>query len=160
MESVSIDKQLTFLYRLVFLQNLTKCCRYVTSWLEEREQAAEKTNLIILFDKYIPSCLENVRTRFKKITPVADISHIQTLCYLLDCLLTPPNVTPDCSKELYEMYFSFACIWAFGSAMFHDQVSTSTTILKLNTSIAVKFQVLFEGEEAVVQFKKQWIFGR
>ncbi|KAK7573934.1 hypothetical protein V9T40_011125 [Parthenolecanium corni] len=95
---------------------------YVTSWLEEREQAAEKTNLIILFDKYIPACLENVRTRFKKITPVADISHIQTLCYLLDCLLTPTNVPPDCSKELYEMYFSFACIWAFGSAMFHDQL--------------------------------------
>lgn len=96
--------------------------RYVTSWLETREHAAEKTNLIILFDKYIPLCLENVRKRFKKITPVADISHIQTLCYLLDCLLNQKNLSTDCSKELYEMYFSFACIWAFGSPMFQDQV--------------------------------------
>lgn len=90
--------------------------------METREQPSEKTNLVILFDKYIPSCLENTRNRFKKITPIADISHIQTLCYLLDCLLIPSNVAPDCSKELYEMYFSFACVWAFGAAMFQDQV--------------------------------------
>ncbi|XP_065217396.1 dynein beta chain, ciliary [Planococcus citri] len=95
---------------------------YVTSWLETREHQSEKTNLVILFDKYIPACMENLRTRFKKITPVADISHIQTLCYLLDCLLIPSNVPPDCSKELYEMYFSFACVWAFGAAMFQDQI--------------------------------------
>lgn len=96
----------------------------MTSWLETRKQQTEKTNLIILFDKYIPSCLENVRTRFKKITPIADISHVQMLCYLLDCLLIPVNIATDCSKELYEMYFSFACIWAFGASMFQDQVGT------------------------------------
>ena len=49
-------------------------------------------------------------------------SQVQMLCYLLECLLTPENTPPDCSKELYELYFVFACVWAFGGAMFQDQV--------------------------------------
>lgn len=95
--------------------------RYVTSWIETRTVAAEKTNLVILFDKYIPSCLENVRNRFKKITPIVEISHIQMLCHLLNCLLIPAHTPIDCPKEWFEIYFVFACIWAFGSAMFQDQ---------------------------------------
>ncbi|XP_075210990.1 dynein heavy chain at 93AB [Lycorma delicatula] len=94
---------------------------YVTSWIETREHTSEKSNLVILFDKYIPACLENVRTRFKKITPITDMSHIQLLCHLLQCLLTPTNTPVDCNKELHEIYFCFACVWAFGSAMFQDQ---------------------------------------
>ena len=37
-------------------------------------------------------------------------------------LLTPENTPPDSPKELYEMYFVFAAVWAFGGAMFQDQV--------------------------------------
>ena len=47
---------------------------------------------------------------------------IQMLCHLLEVLLTPENTPPDCPKDLYELYFVFACIWAFGGAMFQDQV--------------------------------------
>ncbi|RXM32245.1 Dynein heavy chain 11, axonemal [Acipenser ruthenus] len=46
----------------------------------------------------------------------------ETLCSLLDCLLTPENVLPDSPRELYEVYFSFACIWAFGGAVYQDQL--------------------------------------
>ncbi|PSN32950.1 Dynein beta chain [Blattella germanica] len=95
---------------------------FVTSWIDRREQQSEKANLTILFDKYVPPCLEACRTRFKKITPIAEISHIQMLCHLLDCLLTPNNVPLDCPKEWYEIYFVFACVWAFGAAMFQDQI--------------------------------------
>ncbi|XP_054276549.1 dynein beta chain, ciliary [Macrosteles quadrilineatus] len=94
---------------------------YVTSWIETREHTSEKSNLVILFDKYIPSCLENVRTRFKKITPIVEMAHIQMLCHLLNCLLSPTNTPLDCPKEWYELYFCFACVWAFGAAMFQDQ---------------------------------------
>lgn len=83
---------------------------------------SEKANLTILFDRYIPPCLETLRSRFKKITPISEISMIQTLCYLLETLLTPDNAPPDSSKELYEIYFVFAAVWAFGGAMFQDQV--------------------------------------
>jgi dynein heavy chain len=77
----------------------------------------------MLFDKYIPICLENVRTRFKKITPVAETAHIEMLCHLLDCLLIPANTPNECPKEWYELYFVFCCVWAFGSAMFQEQVN-------------------------------------
>ena len=49
-------------------------------------------------------------------------SMVQMLCFLLECLLTPDNTPPDCPKELYELYFVFASIWAFGGSMFQDQV--------------------------------------
>ncbi|XP_045523813.1 dynein beta chain, ciliary [Pieris brassicae] len=93
---------------------------YVTSWIETRKIPAEKSNLVILCDKYIPPCLETVRTRFKKITPIADMAHIQMLCHLLDCLLVPENTPADCSKDWHDIFFVFACVWAFGSAMFQD----------------------------------------
>lgn len=94
---------------------------YVSSWIETRKIPTEKSNLVMLFDKYIPACLETIRTRFKKITPIAEMAHIQMLCHLLDALLVPGNIPKDCPKELYEQFFTFACIWAFGSAMFQDQ---------------------------------------
>lgn len=43
------------------------------------------------------------------------------LCHLLDALLIPTNVKPESAKEIYELYFVFACVWAFGSAVFQDQ---------------------------------------
>ncbi|GFN78401.1 dynein heavy chain 9, axonemal, partial [Plakobranchus ocellatus] len=95
---------------------------YVQSWIDTREVQSERANLTILFDKYVPACLEQLRGRFKKITPIAEISHVQMLCYLLEVSLTPENTPPDCPKELYELYFVFACVWAFGGAMFQDQL--------------------------------------
>lgn len=47
---------------------------------------------------------------------------VQMLCHLLECLLTPEHTPPDCPKELYELYFVFAAVWAFGGALFQDQV--------------------------------------
>ncbi|XP_068510645.1 dynein axonemal heavy chain 9 isoform X5 [Anas acuta] len=47
---------------------------------------------------------------------------VQMLCYLLECLLTEENTPPDCPKELYELYFVFAAVWAFGGSMFQDQL--------------------------------------
>ncbi|XP_047143157.1 dynein beta chain, ciliary isoform X1 [Hydra vulgaris] len=95
---------------------------YVQSWIDKREVQSEKANLHILFDKYVPVLLDAVRTKFKKITPIVDISMVQMLCYLLEVLFTPENTPPDSSKELYELYFVFASIWAFGGSMFQDQL--------------------------------------
>lgn len=113
--------------------------RYTQSWIDKREVQSERANLTILFDKYVPMCLETMRTRFKKITPVADNSHIQMLCYLLECLLTPENTPPDCAKELYELYFVFAVVWAFGGVTFQDQVGNlfSHNPLILSTTVGI-----------------------
>ncbi|XP_066468990.1 dynein axonemal heavy chain 9 [Tiliqua scincoides] len=94
----------------------------VSSWIDRREIQSERANLTILFDKYLPICLDTVRTRFKKIIPVPEQSMVQMLCSLLECLLTKENTPPDCPKELYELYFVFAAVWAFGGATFQDQL--------------------------------------
>ncbi|XP_078035551.1 dynein beta chain, ciliary-like isoform X3 [Augochlora pura] len=94
---------------------------FAISWIETRE-ASERANLTILFDKYVPPLVEVMKNRFKKITPLPDICHVEMLCNLLDCFLTPESVPPDCPKEWHELYFVFACIWAFGSATFQDQL--------------------------------------
>lgn len=36
----------------------------VASWIDRREIQSEKANMTILFDKYLPSCLDTVRTRY------------------------------------------------------------------------------------------------
>ncbi|XP_076154706.1 dynein axonemal heavy chain 17-like isoform X2 [Alosa pseudoharengus] len=95
----------------------------VTSWIETREVQSEKANLSILFDKYLPACLEKLRFGFKKITPIPEVTMVQNVLYFMECLLTPENTPPDSSKELYELYFVFACVWAFGAAMFQDQLT-------------------------------------
>ncbi|NXB13890.1 DYH9 protein, partial [Rhagologus leucostigma] len=94
----------------------------VSSWIDRREVQSERANLTILFDKYLPVCLDALRTRFKKIIPIPEQSMVQMLCYLLECLLTEENTPPDCPKELYELYFVFAAVWAFGGSMFQDQL--------------------------------------
>ncbi|XP_053593671.1 dynein beta chain, ciliary [Microplitis demolitor] len=94
---------------------------FIISWIETRINA-ERANLMILFDKYLPSLLEVTKIKFKKITPIPEICHLQMLCNLLDCLLTNDNLPPECPKEWYELYFAFACIWSFGSALFKDQL--------------------------------------
>jgi dynein heavy chain len=95
----------------------------VTSWIDTREVQPERANLTILFDKYCPPCIEALKNRFKKITPIVENAHVHMLCNLLEVLLTPTNTPPECPKELYELYFVFACVWAFGSALFQDQIT-------------------------------------
>ena len=43
----------------------------------------------------------------------------QTLCALVACLLEP-QIVPSDPRELYETYFTFTCIWAFGGALHQD----------------------------------------
>ncbi|CAF3393401.1 unnamed protein product [Rotaria sp. Silwood1] len=95
----------------------------VATWIETREIQSERANLTILFDKYVPMCLDAVKSRFKKITPIVEGAHIHMLCRLLECMLTSATTPADCPKELYELYFVFACVWAFGSALFQDQIT-------------------------------------
>ena len=93
---------------------------YVTSWVERRENAHEKTNLTILFDKYTPGLQAIIKNKFKKITPIPGINHVKMLCSLLEAVITPANIPQDAPRELYELYFVFVAVWSYGSALFHD----------------------------------------
>ncbi|KFW62348.1 Dynein heavy chain 9, axonemal, partial [Pygoscelis adeliae] len=117
----------------------------VSSWIDRREIQSERANLTILFDKYLPTCLDTLRTRFKKIIPIPEQSTVQMLCYLLECLLTEENTPPDCPKELYELYFVFAAVWAFGGSMFQDQL----------VDYRVKFSKWWVAEFKTIKFPSQ-----
>jgi hypothetical protein len=95
---------------------------FVTSWIESLESPGQKANLMILFEKYVPTCLDALRNRFKMITPVSEWSMVNSLCHLLKLLLVPANTPEGCSKEDYELYFAWAAVWAFGGALFKDQL--------------------------------------
>nr|CAB3238531.1 dynein beta chain, ciliary-like [Phallusia mammillata] len=95
----------------------------VTSWIDSRSVQSERANLTILFDKYVPTCLEAMKSQFKTITPVPDNTMVQTLCYLLECLITTESVPADSPRELYELFFVFAAVWAFGGATLHDHMT-------------------------------------
>lgn len=84
--------------------------------------AQERPILTVLFEKYVPPLLEIMKGKLKKITPISEMAQIQMTCHLLDCLYTPQNLPPDCPKDWYEIYFVFATIWGFGSALFQDQI--------------------------------------
>ncbi|RVE68725.1 hypothetical protein OJAV_G00094270 [Oryzias javanicus] len=94
----------------------------VSSWIKKREHQSERTNLSFLFDKYVPSCLDALRTRFKTIIPITEQSLIQMLCHLLECLLSLVTTPDNCSQEQHESYFVFAAIWAFGGALSREQL--------------------------------------
>ncbi|XP_037532275.1 dynein heavy chain 11, axonemal [Nematolebias whitei] len=95
---------------------------YVASWIDQRQRQTERAHLTILFEKYVPRCLEQMKSTFRTITPIPENSMVQTLCTLLDCLLTPENIPAESPREVYETYFTFACIWAFGGALCQDQL--------------------------------------
>ncbi|XXQ31198.1 Dynein heavy chain, cytoplasmic [Plasmodiophora brassicae] len=106
---------------------------FVDSWIASRDDEKEQSTLLSLFNKYVtPETLEYIRRNFKTIVPQSDIMRVQSLCYLLEGLLPrlqahkkamPANekMSAATEKELFEMLFVFACVWAFGGALMVDK---------------------------------------
>ena len=115
---------------------------FVTSWIEKRENSVEKTHLNILFDKYVPILHDQISKKFKKITPISGICHVQVLCALLDALITPNNTPSDSPRELYEIFFVFAAIWSYGSALYFDGV----------TDFKIEFSKFFTQTSPAIKF--------
>ncbi|KAJ3096963.1 hypothetical protein HDU97_005410 [Phlyctochytrium planicorne] len=95
---------------------------YVQSWLDKREDQAEKSSLSVLFDRYINPCLDAVRSGRFKMASVEEFSMVVSVCNILEGLLTPQNTPKGCDKEWFEIYFVFAAVWAFGGCVFQDQI--------------------------------------
>lgn len=63
--------------------------RYVTSWIDTRQAQSERANLTILFDKYVPYCLEQVRCNLRTITPVPESSMVQVTAHKTSTSCSP-----------------------------------------------------------------------
>ncbi|KAL0208847.1 hypothetical protein P9112_011434 [Eukaryota sp. TZLM1-RC] len=99
---------------------------FVRSWIDNRPKH-EHGNLLVLFDKMVQKCLDELRTDYKFVCHVSDINRVSTLCRILGSLLDRHyehfkiDVTnTQVSTELLEAYFVFAIIWAFGGALLVD----------------------------------------
>lgn len=116
------------------------------SWIEQRgdhDKDKEKESLDRLFEKYVPPTLEWIRKNMiKHIVPISDFNMITTLCYLLEGLITDETCPKGTSNDVYEHYFVFACIWAFGGALLTDLQNDYKSIFNnfwRKTFQAVKF---------------------
>eukprot|EP00911_Craspedida_sp_UC1_P002095 UC1_evm8s1611 len=94
----------------------------VQSWVDKVDNTALATALPALFERYIPPCFEAHITRFKTITPVTEWAMVNSLMKMMDLVMTPKNLPDGCSKDDLEWYFVFCAVWAFGGAMFKDQL--------------------------------------
>ncbi|KAL0479463.1 dynein beta chain [Acrasis kona] len=109
------------------------------SWIETREDDREKQTLERLFEKYAGPILEWIREKnIKHIIPVSAINMIQSLCYILEGLLNAETCAPGSANDIYEHYFVFACVWAFGGALQPEERQAFNTFFK-KTFTTVKF---------------------
>ena len=89
---------------------------YAYSWIDKRTNGNEKSQLTVLFNNYVPRTIELIHAQIKHIVPISDIAFVVTLCRLLERLLTDHNIPNNADASLYELYFVFAAVWAFGGA--------------------------------------------
>ena len=69
------------------LQHLPAFPRVVSSWIERRKVQSEKANLMILFDKYLPTCLDKLRFGFMPVQVQSGhyVSHVPQAAWRLQC---------------------------------------------------------------------------
>ena len=70
-----------------------------------------------LFSKYVPDTLFEMRKSYVAITPLNTMNYVTSLVNILEGLLKPENLNNKATQELFELYFVFAMVWAFGSGM-------------------------------------------
>ncbi len=70
-----------------------------------------------MFNKYVPGTIFEMRKSFSHITPLGTMNWVTTLVNILEGCLKPENLSNKADQALFEMYFVFAVIWAFGGAL-------------------------------------------
>ncbi|ESS67196.1 hypothetical protein TCDM_04102 [Trypanosoma cruzi Dm28c] len=89
-------------------------------WIATRDKR-EGTIFDSLFDKYVPFVFEFWKRSMRPIVSIMDINVVQTICFILEGIFTQAT-QEELSKhpnhfEVYEKYFVFAVIWAFGGPL-------------------------------------------
>ena len=58
-----------------------------------------------------------MKKSYSHITPLATMNFVGTLVNILEGCLKPENLNNKADQAMFEMYFVFAMIWAFGGAL-------------------------------------------
>mmetsp|Transcript_35086 Transcript_35086/g.75905 ORF Transcript_35086/g.75905 Transcript_35086/m.75905 type:complete len:272 (-) Transcript_35086:25-840(-) len=95
---------------IVFITEGKQWNSFVQSWIDKREDTPERKAILSgLFNHYVPETLKDLKKNFQHLTPTFDFNLVQSLCFILDGLLTPeiiPKTSQD-DKRLFETYFVF-----------------------------------------------------
>jgi hypothetical protein len=67
--------------------------------------------------RHVPGAIFEMRKSFSHITPLGTMNWVTTLVNVLEGCLRPENLSNKADHGLFEMYFVFAMIWAFGGAL-------------------------------------------
>ncbi|KAL0221332.1 hypothetical protein RCL1_001186 [Eukaryota sp. TZLM3-RCL] len=101
---------------------------YVRSWIDKRPKH-EHGNLLVLFDKMVQKCLDELRTDYKFVCHVSDITRVYTLCRILGAVLDNHYnhfkidvETTQFPADLLEGYFVFSLVWGFAGALLVDSL--------------------------------------
>jgi dynein heavy chain, axonemal len=70
-----------------------------------------------MFDKYVPPTIFEMKKAYSHITPLATMNFCNTLVNILEGCLRPENLNSKADHGMFEMYFVFAMVWAFGGAL-------------------------------------------
>ena len=92
---------------------------YADSWIDKRDHAGLRNILTMFVSTYVETTLDYMKRNIKAIAPVQEMNMICTLCWLLEGLLT--EEVQELAKEQLEVYFVFAAVWGFGSALSIDK---------------------------------------
>eukprot|EP00762_Andalucia_godoyi_P000343 ANDGO_03199.mRNA.1 Dynein beta chain len=111
------------------------------SWIEGREEK-ERGILDTLFSTYVTPILRWIRVSGRHIIPRSTFNMIQTLCRMLEGLLKKAGINYEAGKDVYEMYFVYACVWSFGGALDADN----------QTDFRLSFSNWFKKEFAAVKY--------
>jgi hypothetical protein len=65
----------------------------------------------------VPDTIFEMKKSYRHITPLSTMNFVTTLTNILEGVLKPENLSNKADQALFEMYFVFAAIWAFGGAL-------------------------------------------
>lgn len=89
---------------------------FVNSWLEKRKDKASEEHLLRMFDKYVQKVLDFKRMNCTELVTTSELNCIESLCVLLNALLTNENGVISSDEDNYakmvEYWFLFCLIWS------------------------------------------------
>ena len=95
----------------------------VEEWIADCDILLNRRDCVrTLMKQYVPLILHEIEHEIKAVVPVYAAGLVQTLCHLLDALVTNENIPKHVEDEskYIEKYFAFAAIWAFGSCLSNE----------------------------------------
>jgi dynein heavy chain len=105
---------------ILFIPEARQWASYVQTWVIKNFSDAEHREILSqLFEKYVPDTLSMMRRDFKPVIALVELCMVQSLCTLLQGILTPQALR-DASEgigRMIECIFVYCAVWAFGGGL-------------------------------------------